>query len=93
MYIWHCFPNQALDFDICIMLIVGYRTCPQVQPWLYGYDAYKEVDKAIEREPFINVNTNSERLEKGGAQEEGVSVFSKLQELWRRLHNFVLNLS
>jgi hypothetical protein len=23
------------------------RTCPQVQPWLYGYDAIKEVDDAV----------------------------------------------
>ncbi|KAK8112023.1 FAD binding domain-containing protein, partial [Apiospora kogelbergensis] len=28
-------------------------TCPQVQPWLYGYDAYGEVQDVIEREkPF-----------------------------------------
>ena len=23
-------------------------TCPEVQPWLYGYDAYKEVEEALE---------------------------------------------
>jgi salicylate hydroxylase len=23
------------------------RTCPQVQPWLYGYDAYEEVEAAV----------------------------------------------
>jgi salicylate hydroxylase len=22
-------------------------TCPEVQPWLYGYDAYKEVEDAL----------------------------------------------
>lgn len=22
-------------------------TCPQVQPWLYGYDAFKEVEEAV----------------------------------------------
>ncbi|KAL0261790.1 hypothetical protein SLS55_003222 [Diplodia seriata] len=22
-------------------------TCPEVQPWLYGYDAWKEVDSAL----------------------------------------------
>lgn len=27
-------------------------TCPEVQPWLYGYDAYKEVDDALKRDPF-----------------------------------------
>ena len=25
------------------------RTCPEVQPWLYGYDAIKEADDAIKR--------------------------------------------
>ena len=24
------------------------RTCPVVQPWLYGYDAYKEVESVVE---------------------------------------------
>lgn len=28
-------------------------TCPQVQPWLYGYDAYKEVEMAVGAEPFL----------------------------------------
>jgi salicylate hydroxylase len=27
-------------------------TCPEVQPWLYGYDAMKEVSVAIGNEPF-----------------------------------------
>ncbi|KAH9217397.1 hypothetical protein DL95DRAFT_333990 [Leptodontidium sp. 2 PMI_412] len=27
-------------------------TCPRVQRWLYGYDAYKEVEEAFAREPF-----------------------------------------
>ncbi|KAK1598462.1 FAD binding domain-containing protein [Colletotrichum navitas] len=27
-------------------------TCPEVQPWLYGYDAYMEVEKAIKTDPF-----------------------------------------
>ncbi|KAJ9660811.1 hypothetical protein H2198_002350 [Neophaeococcomyces mojaviensis] len=27
-------------------------TCPVVQPWLYGYDAYKEVDEAMQRQPL-----------------------------------------
>ncbi|TRX88277.1 hypothetical protein FHL15_010844 [Xylaria flabelliformis] len=27
-------------------------TCPHVQPWLYGYDAYQEVEEAIARDPF-----------------------------------------
>ncbi|KAH6683607.1 FAD binding domain-containing protein [Plectosphaerella plurivora] len=27
-------------------------TCPEVQPWLYGYNAFDEVKKAVQREPF-----------------------------------------
>ncbi|KAI8622930.1 hypothetical protein F5Y19DRAFT_460555 [Xylariaceae sp. FL1651] len=27
-------------------------TCPQVQPWLYGYDAYQEVEEAVSKDPF-----------------------------------------
>ncbi|TLD16339.1 uncharacterized protein PgNI_02451 [Pyricularia grisea] len=32
-------------------------TCPQVQPWLYGYDAYKEVEKELVANPFENRNS------------------------------------
>ncbi|OOQ86506.1 FAD binding domain protein [Penicillium brasilianum] len=28
-------------------------TCPQVQPWLYGYDAIKEVEKAVAQHPEV----------------------------------------
>jgi salicylate hydroxylase len=28
-------------------------TCPQVQPWLYGYDAFDIVEKAVLKDPFI----------------------------------------
>lgn len=31
-------------------------TCPQVQPWLYGYDAYDEVEKAVKAEPFLRAS-------------------------------------
>ncbi|KAG5660940.1 hypothetical protein KAF25_002583, partial [Fusarium avenaceum] len=27
-------------------------TCPEVQPWLYGYDAFKEVGESIKAEPI-----------------------------------------
>jgi salicylate hydroxylase len=27
--------------------------CPEVQPWLYGYDAQREVEEAIKSEPFL----------------------------------------
>lgn len=26
--------------------------CPEVQPWLYGYDAYQEVDEAVKQHPI-----------------------------------------
>jgi salicylate hydroxylase len=28
-------------------------TCPEVQPWLYGYDAFAVVEQAVEEEPFL----------------------------------------
>ncbi|KAJ4509658.1 hypothetical protein HRR83_007027 [Exophiala dermatitidis] len=27
-------------------------TCPEVQPWLYGYDAHREADEAVKAHPF-----------------------------------------
>lgn len=27
-------------------------TCPEVQPWLYGYDAFAVVEQAVGEEPF-----------------------------------------
>ncbi|GAW19461.1 hypothetical protein ANO14919_089480 [Xylariales sp. No.14919] len=27
-------------------------SCPKVQPWLYGYDAYREVEEAVSKDPF-----------------------------------------
>lgn len=27
-------------------------TCPEVQPWLYGYDAFEEVRRVVEKQPF-----------------------------------------
>jgi salicylate hydroxylase len=29
------------------------RTCPEVQPWLYGYDAIKEVENAVMQHPEL----------------------------------------
>ncbi|GJC84285.1 FAD-dependent monooxygenase OpS4 [Colletotrichum liriopes] len=31
-------------------------TCPEVQPWLYGYDAYKEVEETMKNDPFSKPN-------------------------------------
>lgn len=33
-------------------------TCPEVQPWLYGYDAYKEVEEAMKSDPFDKPHAN-----------------------------------
>ena len=32
-------------------------TCPEVQPWLYGYDAFEEVDKAVKADPFQPIDS------------------------------------
>ena len=34
------------------LLTLLHRTCPVVQPWLYGYDAKKEVDAALKDSPL-----------------------------------------
>ncbi|KAL2844755.1 FAD binding domain protein [Aspergillus pseudoustus] len=33
-------------------------TCPEVQPWLYGYDAVQEVEEAVARNPGLFVTSN-----------------------------------
>ncbi|KAI9374233.1 FAD binding domain protein [Aspergillus egyptiacus] len=33
-------------------------TCPEVQPWLYGYDAVQEVQRAVKGNPEIFVSSN-----------------------------------
>ncbi|KAM0115064.1 hypothetical protein ACP6JC_008390 [Aspergillus fumigatus] len=33
------------------------RTCPEVQPWLYGYNAIKEVEKAVMQHPELFART------------------------------------
>ncbi|RHZ60794.1 putative monooxygenase [Aspergillus thermomutatus] len=34
-------------------------TCPEVQPWLYGYDAVKEVEKAVTQHPELFAKTSA----------------------------------
>jgi hypothetical protein len=34
------------------------RTCPQVQPWLYGYDAIKEVEKAVRNDSTFSESSD-----------------------------------
>lgn len=39
--------------------MMQYRTCPKVQPWLYGYDAIQEVEKVVEQNPELFSKTNA----------------------------------
>ena len=34
---------------------LSHRTCPEVQPWLYGYNAYAEAEKALRLYPYKDV--------------------------------------
>lgn len=43
------------------------RTCPEVQPWLYGYDAIQEVEDAVKRNPEVfSEEQGQEQEAKGG---------------------------
>ncbi|GCB24213.1 3-hydroxybenzoate 6-hydroxylase [Aspergillus awamori] len=48
-------------------------TCPEVQPWLYGYDAIKEVENVVEQNPGL-FNGSS----KQSNEESSISVFGLL---------------
>jgi salicylate hydroxylase len=37
------------------------RTCPEVHPWLYGYDAIKEVKKAVTQNPDVFAKQHASR--------------------------------
>lgn len=39
-------------------------TCPVIQPWLYGYDARKEVEAAIRAQPFPDSNDHIQTTSK-----------------------------
>lgn len=44
------------------------RTCPEVQPWLYGYDAIQEVEDAVKRNPGVFSQEQGQEQEgKGGS--------------------------
>ncbi|RDL31374.1 Uncharacterized protein BP5553_09583 [Venustampulla echinocandica] len=48
-------------------------TCPQVQPWLYGYDAYAEVEEALKRAPILEVDDEISS-QRGHSTKDKVSV-------------------
>jgi salicylate hydroxylase len=60
-------------------------TCPEVQPWLYGYDAYQEVYEALTREPF---NTPSSTA----SHDTVVSSTSWISRLFSNIHRWVWTL-
>ena len=33
-------------------------TCPIIQPWIFGYDAYGEVEAAVRAQPFPDTNSH-----------------------------------
>lgn len=55
------FPFQEV---LLMILITKPRTCPEVQPWLYGYDAIKEVEEAANRSPDL-FSDNASVTDKG----------------------------
>ncbi|KAL2850544.1 hypothetical protein BJX68DRAFT_275794 [Aspergillus pseudodeflectus] len=40
----------------CRIVLISSRTCPEVQPWLYGYDAVKEVGDTVARNPELFIS-------------------------------------
>ncbi|KAI6757054.1 hypothetical protein HG530_011652 [Fusarium avenaceum] len=57
-------------------------TCPEVQPWLYGYDAYQEVYEALAREPFSTPSPKASR-------EIIASSTSWISRLFSNIHRWV----
>lgn len=52
------------------------RTCPEVQPWLYGYDAIQEVEDAVKRNP--EVFSQEQGQEQGQEQKEQGDILTRL---------------
>ena len=61
-------------------------TCPKVQPWLYGYDAYQEVHEALARERFDSPCTTVVHSSAIASTNWIVRFFSKLHRwVWTTL--------
>jgi salicylate hydroxylase len=60
-------------------------TCAEVQPWLYGYDAYKEADAALESRPYT-------MCEKSGQPVIRTANTSWLRSLLPRLRDWAYSL-
>ena len=43
---------------ILVCMVDISRTCPQVQPWIYGYDAIKEVEKAVRNDSTFSESSD-----------------------------------
>lgn len=42
-------------------------TCPEIQPWLYGYDAYEEVERALKADTGSKPSRSDEPGDGSGA--------------------------
>jgi hypothetical protein len=51
-------------FNLIGKLIAPFRTCPEVQPWLYGYDAVQEVEETVAKNTslFSNPEVSSDYI-------------------------------
>lgn len=58
-------------------------TCPEVQPWLYGYDAFEEVRKAVKKDPFCVKAAVS------GPVEPSVTIGKRISTLFSALARWV----
>ena len=52
-------PDTNGDISIEKLLTDMNRTCPEVQPWLYGYDAIKDAENAVSQNPDLFTFTRS----------------------------------
>lgn len=50
--------GEYRTFPQAISRLHDARTCPEVQPWLYGYDAIKEVESAVTQHPELFAGTS-----------------------------------
>jgi salicylate hydroxylase len=51
--------SSSASFEcLTVRVLISTRTCPEVQPWLYGYDAVKEVEEAVATNPGLFVTSN-----------------------------------
>lgn len=57
-------------------------TCPVIQPWIYGYDAFEEVEAAIRAQPFPDIKDRTQTASKPSTSKP------KLPSFIERIVNF-----